>query len=86
MNTDASHPLSIEADRDVAPGRWLWTVKWLLLVPHVLVLTVLWSMFILLTLIAGVVDPRHRLLPASLVRPERRAYSAGPGASATTAT
>jgi hypothetical protein len=41
MSTDASHPLSIEARCEEVPGRWLWTVKWLLAVPHLLIVGVL---------------------------------------------
>jgi hypothetical protein len=53
MITSSAHPLSIEARREEVPGRWLWTVKWLLALPHVLVLTVLWAVFALLTVVAG---------------------------------
>ena len=54
QSIDACHPLSIEAHRGQAPGRWLWTVKWLLVVPHVVVLAVLWTVFAVLTVVAGV--------------------------------
>ena len=53
-NIEASHPLSIEAHRGEVPGRWLWMVKWLLVVPHVVVLAVLWTVFAVLTVVAGV--------------------------------
>jgi hypothetical protein len=52
-NIGAAHPLSIEARRDEEPGRWLWTVKWLLVVPHVVVLAVLWTVVAVLTVVAG---------------------------------
>jgi hypothetical protein len=52
-NSCASHPLSIEAHPGEVPGRWLWTVKWLLVVPHVVVLAVLWAVFAVLTVVAG---------------------------------
>ena len=42
MSAVAYHPLSIEARCEEVPGRWFWTVKWLLVVPRLLVLVVLW--------------------------------------------
>jgi Domain of unknown function (DUF4389) len=53
-NIGAAHPWSIEAHGGEVPGRWLWTVKWLLVVPHVIVLAVLWTVFAVLTVVAGV--------------------------------
>jgi hypothetical protein len=47
-------PLVMNASIDPIPGRWLWTVKWILLVPHVLLLTGLWAAFVLTTVAAGV--------------------------------
>ncbi len=53
MNVAVSHPLAVEARGGEIPGRWLWTVKWLLVVPHVVVLAVLWMVFAVLTVVAG---------------------------------
>jgi hypothetical protein len=46
-------PVRLTARPD-QPGRWLWLVKWLLLVPHYIVLAVLWVAFVALTLVAYV--------------------------------
>jgi hypothetical protein len=50
-----SYPVRLYADREPAPGRWLWLVKWLLLIPHYVVLVVLWIALVLVTLTAYVV-------------------------------
>jgi hypothetical protein len=47
-----SYPISVHAGRDGPLSRWLWLVKWLLVVPHVLMLIPLWIGFCVLSLIA----------------------------------
>jgi hypothetical protein len=51
---DRPYPLLLEASLDPALSRWRWLVKWLLLIPHVIVLILLWTAFAVLTVVAGV--------------------------------
>jgi hypothetical protein len=43
----------VEGALDRPLSRWLWLVKWLLLIPHVVVLVVLWLAFVVTTVVAG---------------------------------
>jgi hypothetical protein len=46
------YPLRIEGRRDADLSRWLWIVKWLLAIPHYIVLAFLWLAFSVLTVVA----------------------------------
>jgi hypothetical protein len=48
----SSYPLRIEGEVDGQLSRWLWLVKWLLVIPHFVVLLFLWIGFVLATVIA----------------------------------
>ena len=50
-DTAASYPVSVEADLDPNLSRWLWLVKWLLAIPHFVVLVFLWIAFIVTSVI-----------------------------------
>ena len=46
------YPAQLDARLD-DPGRWLWLVKWILVIPHAVVLLFLWLAVAVLTVVAG---------------------------------
>jgi hypothetical protein len=49
---DQSYPVQVRARLDEPLSRWLWIVKWLLAIPHFIVLFFLWIAFAVVTVIA----------------------------------
>jgi hypothetical protein len=48
----ASYPVRVDARLDPGLSRWLWLVKWLLAIPHYVVLAFLWVAFMVLSVVA----------------------------------
>jgi hypothetical protein len=48
------YPVQVRAHRDTPLSRWLWLVKWLLLIPHYIILAGLAIAFVVMTLVAYV--------------------------------
>jgi hypothetical protein len=49
-----AYPVRVDASLDAPPSRWLWLVKWILVIPHYFVLAFLWLVFVVLSAVAMV--------------------------------
>ena len=62
MAAAQAHPVRVDASLDTSQSRWLWLVKWILVIPHYFVLAFLWLFFVVLSgtaMVAIVVTGRY---------------------------
>jgi len=52
MTVTSAYPVSVDARLDPNLSRWLWLVKWILTIPHYIVLFFLWIAFLVTSVVA----------------------------------
>src|SRR5437764_6040915 len=52
MTVASAHPVRVDARLDPHLSRWLWLVKWVLIIPHYIVLFFLWIAFAVMSVVA----------------------------------
>lgn len=55
--------MRLEGELQPELSRWLWLLKWFLLIPHLIVLGFLWTAFVVLSVVAFITQLRGRRYP-----------------------
>jgi hypothetical protein len=63
VTSTSSYPVRLEGELQPDLSRWLWLFKWFLLIPHLIVLGFLWTVFVVLTAVAFVTQLRGGRYP-----------------------
>lgn len=66
MTANAEHPVVLTARLDRNLSRWRWLVKWILAIPHFLIMAFLWPAFVVVTCAAGLCILFTGVYPRSL--------------------
>ncbi len=69
---ESAYPLRVYGRLDADTSRWLWLLKWLMIIPHIVVLTFLWIAAIFTTIVAGFGILFYHPVSADHLRVQRR--------------